>query len=69
MSDVTMKSFVFLSVKRPTQWKGKNITMMSNSNLTLLLELSGPKLVSLLSFSSISLQMTELFKSFTFLWI
>ena len=67
MSDVTMKSFVFLSVKRPKQWKGKNITMMSNSNLTLRLELSGPKLVSLLSFSSISLQMTELFKSFTFL--
>ena len=60
---------MFLSVKRPKQWKGKNITMMSNSNLTLLLEHSGPKLVSLLSFSSISLQMTELFKSFTFLWI
>ena len=35
----------------------------------LLLELSGPKLVSILSFSSISFQITELFKSFTFLWI
>ena len=52
MSDVTI--LVFLSVKRPKQWKGKNITMMSNSNLTLLLELIGPKLVSILSFSLIS---------------
>ena len=43
--------------------------MMSNSTLMLLLELSGPKLVSILSLSSISFQMTELFKSFTFLWI
>ena len=43
--------------------------MMSNSNLTLLLELIGPKLVSILSFSSISFQMTESLKSFTFLWI
>ena len=43
--------------------------MLSNSNLMLLLELSGPKLVSILSLSSIPFQMTELFKSFTFLWI
>ena len=42
--------------------------MTLNSNLMLLLELSGPKLVSTLSFSSISFQMTELLKSFTFLW-
>ena len=71
MSDVIMKSYYkcFLSLKRPKQWKGKNITMMSNSKLMLLLELSGPKLVSIPSLSSISFQMTELFKSFTFLWI
>ena len=43
--------------------------MTSNSNLLLLLELSGPKLVSILSFRSISFQMIELLKSFTFLWI
>ena len=42
---------------------------MSSSNLMLLLELSGPKLVSILSFSSISFQITELFKGFTILWI
>ena len=41
--------------------------MTSNSNLMLFYEFSGPKLVSIPNFSSISLKMTELFKNFTFL--
>ena len=41
--------------------------MTSNSNLMLLFEFSGPKLVSIANLSSISLKMTELFKNFTFL--
>ena len=41
--------------------------MRSISNFMLLFEFSGPKLVSMPNFSSMSLKMTELFKNFTFL--
>ena len=41
--------------------------MTLNSTLMLLFEFSGPKLVQIPNFSSISLKMTELFKNFTFL--
>ena len=41
--------------------------MTSNSNLMLLFKFSGPKLVSIPNFSSISLKMTELLKNFSFL--
>ena len=61
-------SLVFSTGKRLKDRKRYyHVIMTSNSNLLLLYEFSGPKLVSIPNFSSISLKMAELFINFIFL--
>ena len=69
MSDVTMTSYWCFHERKGLKGRKRHydVIMTSNSNLVLLFEFSGSKLVSAQHFSSISLKMTELLKSFTFL--
>ena len=57
MNDVTMTSF--LCFHQQKDLKAKNIIMTSNYKFMFVFELSGPKLVSIPNFSSISLQMAD----------
>ena len=69
MSDVTMRSYQCFHQQKGLKGRKRHYDgiMTSNSDLVLLFEFSGPKLVFITNFSSISLKMTELFKNFTFL--
>ena len=57
MYDVTMTSFLRFHQRKGL--KAKNVTMTSNCKFMLVFELSGPNLVSIPNFSSISLQMAD----------
>ena len=57
MYDVTMTSF--LCFRPRNGLKAKNVIMTSDWNFMIVFELSGPKLVLIPNFSSISLQMAD----------
>ena len=57
MYDITVMSFLCFGQRKGL--KAKNVIMTSNCKLMLGFEISGPNLVSILNFSSISLQMTD----------
>ena len=58
MYDVTMTSFLRFHERKGL--KAKNVTITSNCKFMSVYELSGPNLVSVPNFSSISLQMADL---------
>ena len=57
MYDVTMMSFLCFHQRKGL--KAKNVIMKSNSKFMLVFELSGPNVVSIPNFNSISLQMDD----------
>ena len=57
MYDVTMMSFLCFHQRKGL--KAKNFMMTSNRKFMLVFELSGPNLVSIPNFSSISLQVAD----------
>ena len=57
MYDVTMTSFLCFHERKGL--KAKNVMMTSNCEFMFVFELSGPNLVSIANFSSISLQLAD----------
>ena len=57
MDDVTTRHFCVFNNQKGQ--KAKNVIMTSNCKFMLVFELSGPNLVSIPNFSSISLQMAD----------
>ena len=57
MYDITVMSFLRFCQRKDL--KAKNVVMTTNCKFMLVFELSGPNLVSIPNFSSMSLQMTD----------